>query len=295
MSAPMVKVRRVVTDSMEGLTLADYAQCSSRVVTVLGQNPGQFTGPGTNTYLVGSGSRRLLLDTGSGAAAYPAVLDRALAELCAGAQVDRVVVTHAHPDHVGGIGQVRARFGPVAVLKKRWPQADGEFAAAITPLEDGAVVGAEGATLRAIYTPGHAPDHLCFYLVEERALFTGDLVLGAGTAVIPEDSGDLGQYMASLERLCRLEIETIYPAHGPVVRRPKEKLRDYIAHRQLRERQILEVLANGPLEPIQIVRHIYQDVTPALHPAAESSVRSHLKKLVGEGRVARTARGFALA
>ncbi|HZC45623.1 MAG TPA: MBL fold metallo-hydrolase, partial [Candidatus Acidoferrum sp.] len=148
------------------------------------------------------------------------------------------------------------------------------------------VVHTEGATLRAVFTPGHAPDHLCYYLEEERALFTGDVVLGAGTTVIPDDSGDLGEYMDSLRRLLALDPETIYPAHGPVIRDPKGKIREYIAHRELRERQVLEALDGaGWLEAMAIVKKIYIDVPEYLHPAAASSVRSHLKKLVREGRV----------
>ena len=122
-------------------------------------------------------------------------------------------------------------------------------------------------------------------LEEERALFTGDVVLGAGTTVIPDDTGDLAQYMDSLRRLLELDLETIYPAHGPVIRNPKEKIREYIAHRELRERQILAALADGPLEAMAIVKKIYVDVPEYLHPAAANSVRSHLKKLEREARV----------
>src|SRR5260370_22654657 len=109
----------------------------------------------------------------------------------------------------------------------------------ISAIGHDAVVHTEGATLRAVFTPGHAPDHLCYVLEEESALFTGDVVLGAGTTVIPDDTGDLGQYMDSLRRLLELDLETIYPAHEPVIRNPKEKSRGDIDHRELRQRQIL--------------------------------------------------------
>ena len=119
-----------------------------------------------------------------------------------------------------------------------------------------------------------------------KALFTGDVVLGAGTTVIPDDTGDLAQYMDSLHRLLELDLETIYPAHGPVIRKPKEKIREYIAHRELRERQVLErAVRSEPLEVMAIVKKIYADVPEYLHPAAARSVRSHLKKLGNEGRV----------
>ncbi|HVA80908.1 MAG TPA: MBL fold metallo-hydrolase [Candidatus Binataceae bacterium] len=276
---------RIVTDSMIGMKLPDYARHSPRVATVLGHNPGPFTGPGTNTYIVGSSRRPMLLDTGQGVPIWADLLVDAMKELSHSSELDRIVVTHAHPDHDGGVAHARQRFGDVPVLKMPWPGHDKVAPDSITVIGADAVVEAEGVTLRAVHTPGHAPDHLCYYLVEERALFTGDVVLGAGTTVIPDDTGDLAQYMDSLHRLLELDLETIYPAHGPVIRNPKEKIREYIAHRELRDRQILEALAEAPLEVIAIVKKIYTDVPEYLHPAAARSVRSHLKKLGNEGRV----------
>jgi endoribonuclease LACTB2 len=284
---------RVVTDSMIGMALPDYARHSPRVATVLGKNPSPFTGPGTNTYIVGVGRRPILLDTGQGVAIYADLLGEGLKELANSERIDRIVLTHAHVDHIGGVKQVRARFGAIEALKMPW---EGHDAAAggITPIGHGAEVVGEGVTLVAIHTPGHSPDHLCYYLREEKALFTGDVVLGAGTTVIPEDTGDLGQYMDSLKRLLELDLETIYPAHGPVIREPKKKLREYIAHRELRERQVLDALRSGPADAMAIVKRIYTDVPEYLHQAAASSVRSHLKKLTREGRVTEHEGRFSL-
>jgi len=281
----MDKPVRIVTDSMIGMKLPDYARHSPRVATVLGHNPGPFTGPGTNTYLVGSSARPILLDTGQGVPIWGDLLVAALKELCGSSGLDRIVLTHAHADHIGGVKQARERFGEMEVIKMPWEGHDAAAGNRLTEIADGAVVKGEGLTLRAIHTPGHAPDHLCYYLDEERALFTGDVVLGAGTTVIPDDTGDLGQYMDSLHRLLELDLDTIYPAHGPVIRKPKEKIREYIAHRELREQQVLEALSGGGLEVMAIVKKIYVDVPEYLHPAAASSVRSHLKKLAREGRV----------
>jgi endoribonuclease LACTB2 len=281
----MEKPVRIVTDSMIGMKLPDYARHSPRVATVLGHNPGPFTGPGTNTYLVGANARPILLDTGQGVPIWGDLLVTALKELCASSELDRIVLTHAHVDHIGGVKQAQERFGEMEVIKMPWVGHDAAAGNRLTAIADGAVVKGEGLTLRAIHTPGHAPDHLCYYLDEERALFTGDVVLGAGTTVIPDDTGDLGQYMDSLHRLLKLDLETIYPAHGPVIRKPKEKIREYIAHRELREQQVLEALSGGALEVMAIVKKIYVDVPEYLHPAAASSVRSHLKKLGREGRV----------
>ena len=275
---------RVVTDSMIGLKMPQYQRISPRVATVLGMNPSPFTGPGTNTYIVGTSKRPILLDTGQGVAIYPDLLETGLKELSGSDELDQIVLTHAHVDHLGGVRQVTERFGEMPVLKMPWEGHDAP-AGEITAIGHDAVVRTEGATLRAVFTPGHAPDHLCYYLDEERALFTGDVVLGAGTTVIPDDTGDLGEYMDSLRRLLELELETIYPAHGPVIRNPKEKIGEYIAHRELRERQVIVALGDGPLEAMAIVKKIYVDVPEYLHPAAASSVRSHLKKLQREGRV----------
>src|SRR5690242_4310891 len=216
---------RIVTDSMIGMKLPDYARHSERVATVLGHNPSAFTGPGTNTYLLGKGGRPILLDTGQGVPIWAELLETAVRELCHADGIDQIVLTHAHVDHIGGVKQVREKYGEMPILKKPWPGHDHPAGAPITAIEDAAVVRGRDVTLRAVHTPGHAPDHLCYYLEEEKALFTGDVVLGAGTTVIPDDTGDLLDYMNSLRRLLELDLAAIYPAHGPVIRNPREKIR----------------------------------------------------------------------
>ena len=242
---------------MLGLSMPDIDRWSERVIDVLGQNPGPFTGPGTNTYIVGTGERRLLLDAGQGVDEHVDLLAKALDELASGATIETVALTHAHPDHMGGLEKVVERFRPDAVKKKPWPEWD--RGASFETIDDDAELRVEGATLRAIHTPGHARDHLCYYLVEEKAVFTGDVVLGAGTTVIPRD-GDLGDYLASLRRLLELDLEVLYPAHGPAIRDPYGKINEYLAHRALREQQILEGLAAGlrgclRLGPTDLRRH----------------------------------------
>jgi len=275
--------RRVVKDSMLGLDMPDLDRWSDRVGVVLGQNPGPFTGPGTNTYLVGTGRRPLLLDTGQGIDSYVPLLERGLHELCGATELQEIVLTHGHPDHIGGVEKIRRRFGELRVSKKPWEGHDP--ALEIRPIEEGAVIETEGATLRALWTPGHAWDHLCFYLDEDKALFTGDVVLGAGTTVIPPD-GDLSDYLASLRRILALDLAVIYPAHGPVIRNPREKVEQYLAHRQLREEQILDGLRAGLRTTRALVERIYTDVPAFLHGAAGVSVEAHLRKLVKDGLVA---------
>jgi ribonuclease/clavin/mitogillin len=272
--------QRVVTSSMIGMAMADIERWSERVVVVLGQNPGPFTGPGTNTYLVGTGARRILLDTGQGVDAWVGLLERAMREHCGGAELERIVVTHAHPDHHGGVRDVFDRFGALPLLKKPWPAND--MGLPVEAIDHGAVIETEGATLQAHWTPGHAEDHLCFYLREERALFTGDVVLGAGTTVIPPE-GDLQDYLDSLARLLELDIDVIFPAHGPAIREPHRKIREYIAHRELRDAQILEAIDAGLHRVEEMVAKIYVDVPAFLHAAAGVSVSSHLRRFGKQG------------
>ncbi len=263
------------------------ARLTPKVHRVLGMNPSSFTGPGTNTYLVGMDGREpLLIDTGIGLELWHELLAAHLAE-CAAPPLARCLMTHGHPDHVGGVADVRRLHPGLPLHKHPWPARDGQAGVPFLALADGDVVAGEGFTLRAIHTPGHAPDHLCFYLEEERALFTGDVILGVGTTVIPREGGDLGHYLDSLRRLQALDLARIYPGHGPVIDEPQEKIAYYLAHRLARERQILDELSRGAGTVEAIVRSIYRDYPPNLHAAAAQSVGAHLDKLEREGRVQR--------
>lgn len=271
---------RIVQGNMIGLSMPDIDRWSDRVETVLGQNPGPFTGPGTNTYIVGTGKAPLLLDTAQGLESYLPLLQKALGERT----LSEIVATHAHPDHIGGCPQIRDAFGALPVKKRPWPGQDAKVGDDLVAIDHGDVVETEGATLEAVHTPGHAEDHLCFLLREERAIFTGDVVLGAGTTVIPEHGGDLLDYMNSLRHLLELEPSVLYPAHGPAITDASGKIREYIAHRELREQQIVDLLQKGVAEVTEMVEEMYADVPKFLHPAAGTSVRSHLRKLEREGR-----------
>ncbi|MGH0034851.1 MAG: MBL fold metallo-hydrolase [Myxococcota bacterium] len=273
---------------MLGLEMPDVDTWSERVVVALGQNPGAFTGPGTNTYLIGTGPRRILLDPGDGRDEYWPVLERAL-EVAGAEGIEAIVLTHGHPDHIGGVEGALARHGDVPVHKYPWPELDARYPFPQQPLADGARVRTEGATLRAVFTPGHCQDHCCFVLEEENALFTGDNVLGVGTTIIPAKGGSLLDYMGSLERLEAEGPGRIYPAHGPLVEDGRAKVREYIDHRLDRERQILEAMDRGAERVMEIVRSVYAAYPEALHAAAGQSVTSHLLKLEAEGRATRDA------
>jgi glyoxylase-like metal-dependent hydrolase (beta-lactamase superfamily II) len=273
---------------MWGMKAPDIERWSPRVVVVRGQNPGPFTGPGTNTYLVGTGSRPFLIDTGSGEPSYLPVLERALAQEVQTDAPGDVLLTHVHADHIGGVAGVLGRYGKRRVSKMPWPGKDERYGLTLEPIRAGDVFRTDGATLRAIHSPGHAQDHICFYLEEERALFTGDVVLGAGTTVIPLDGGDMGLYLESLARMLELALARIYPGHGPFIADPTAKLHEYIAHRRDREAQIVAAARAGATTVERMVERIYTDTPRALWPAAGQSVLSHLLKLERERRAVRS-------
>jgi glyoxylase-like metal-dependent hydrolase (beta-lactamase superfamily II) len=247
---------------------------------ILGQNPGLRTGRGTNTYLLGR-ERLILIDAGAGVPAYDPLLREAV-DAARGA-LSLILVTHGHQDHIGGTAAVQ-RMYPRGLARK-FPGA--ESPSAFEPILPGEPIQVDSNTLVPIHTPGHATDHLCFYWPEEHALFSGDLILGEGTAVIPRNGGSLTQYLKSLERLRSLDIHRIYPGHGPVIPDPQAKITEYIEHRRMRERQVLEALRAGARTIREMVARIYADVPEERHRLAEESVWNHLVKLEEERRVRR--------
>jgi len=256
---------------------------SSRVVRVLGCNPGPMTLQGTNTYLLGTGTSRLLVDSGEGVPGWGAALRGVLEEQ--GCRVEHLLLTHWHPDHVGGAAEVQEMAGGRCTIHK-WPrEGDKELMGGleVRALQEGQVLGVEGAEVEVVHTPGHTPDHLALHLREEGALLTGDCILGEGTAVFES----LHHYMNSLDRILCLGPRRLYPGHGPVVEEPGPKIEYYIKHRREREEQVLACLSSGPLTSMAIVEAVYTTTPPDLHKAANVNVLHHLDKLEVEGRVVR--------
>jgi glyoxylase-like metal-dependent hydrolase (beta-lactamase superfamily II) len=246
-------------------------------------NPGPITGDGNWTWLVG-GRVPTLIDAGTGDARHVAGVEQALG----GRTLAQVLVTHAHVDHASGAPTLAGRFGDPRFRKLPWPERDVKWPVHWLPLADGDVVDAGDTTLTAVHTPGHAPDHLCFWHEDSRTLFCGDLAAKGTTIWIPARlQGDLTDYLASLERVLALEPARLLPAHGPVIDDPRPLLRNYIEHRREREEQILAALGAGDTTADQIVARVYRGLKETSVPLAVESVTSHLLKLEREGRAGR--------
>ncbi|KAI0474261.1 metallo-beta-lactamase superfamily protein [Xylaria cf. heliscus] len=261
--------------------LPEVERLSPACIRILGGNPGKFQLQGTNTYLVGTGARRLLIDTGEGKPSWQAALERVLAE--EKATVQAALLTHWHHDHTQGVPQL-LQLVPDAAVYKCAP------AAGQLDIADGQVFAVDGATLTAVHTPGHTTDHMAFVLREEDALFTGDNVLGHGTAVFE----DLGIYLSSLAKMETLVSGRAYPGHGAVLPQARAKIAEYISHRQQRELQVIATLgsakdppsaAAAAWDPMELVKVIYRDVPEELHVPASHGVVLILKKLLEEDKV----------
>jgi glyoxylase-like metal-dependent hydrolase (beta-lactamase superfamily II) len=249
---------------------------------ILAPNPSLMTGPGTNTYLVGIDEVAVI---------DPGPLDNGHIEAIIGASMGErikwVVLTHTHPDHWPAARKLVKLTGATLAAMPRPPKDDKFDLKVDRVLHDGDLIDGTEWGLVVMHTPGHAPNHACLLLEEERVLFTGDHVLnGTTTVVSPNRGGDMVAYLASCQRLRAIKrLARICPAHGDVIEDPYAKLDEYIAHRAARERQILAALKKGPRKIPEIVAAIYTETPDGLIEMAQRQVHAHLLKLKSEGKV----------
>lgn len=250
---------------------------STRVRRITCPNPGVMTGPGTNTYLVGS-DEVAVIDPGPD---QPEHLD-AIAH-AVGDRVRWIVVTHTHPDHSPGAEPLRQRLRPDVLVLGFEPREGFDPDASIG---DGHTIDADEFTLRAVHTPGHAANHLCYLLEDERLLFSGDHIMNGSTVVITPPDGNMATYFDSLDRVRSLRLRAIAPGHGPLIEDPVGKIDEYLAHRRQREEKVAAALAaaGGPVTVADLLPVAYDDVDEFRHRIASSSLWAHLQKLVADGR-----------
>lgn len=246
---------------------------SPMVRRVLAPNPGVMTGPGTNTYLVGI-DEVAVIDPGVDDAGH---LD-AIAG-CGGDRIRWILCTHTHPDHSPGAAALKKRTGAEVLA---FDSRDG--LEVDTSIGDGFRIEATEFRLRAVHTPGHASNHLCYLLEEERLLFSGDHIMQGSTVVIAPPDGDMSAYLDSLARVRGLRLRSIAPGHGHLMNNPTQVIDDYVSHRLEREQQVLDALEAGDSTTAEIVTRLYVDLIEELVPRAQQSVHAHLRKLAADGR-----------
>lgn len=245
------------------------------VQRVVAPNPGPYTGPGTNTWILDAGPVVVVIDPGPDDDAHLAALNQRIGSGTVGV----VLVTHSHPDHL----PLAERFAaPHHATVRRYPE-----------LGDGDVLRVGNLNVTALHTPGHSADHLSFWLADDRALFSGDLVLGRGSSMVTYPEGDVAAYLRSLERLKGLDPRTLFPGHWDPVTDAMGKLEEYRQHRLEREAQVLSEVRRGRGTAEELTRRVYgPELGGDLRVAAEMTLRAHLKKLVDGGLVrARVVKG----
>lgn len=283
---------RALVPHLQGMTEPAYGipeTLEPGVVRVTANNPSPFTNTGTQSYIVGT-TDVAVIDPGPPGDAHLAALLAAID----GRPLRAIMCTHNHRDHSPLAAALKAATGapivgcaPLAVDLGARPDAafDADYAADRV-LADGDSVAGEGWTLVAVATPGHTSNHLCFALAESGALFSGDHVMGWSTSIVSPPDGDMGDYMASLDKLLSRDDRVYYPGHGPAVERPQRLARSMLGHRKHREGAILRLLQAGQRNIGVMVETMYSGLDPRMHPAAARSVLAHLIDLRRRGVVA---------
>ncbi len=278
----------------QGLGNASYSitpgrpvRLSDRVIRVTANNSGVMTGPGTNTYLIGGGPRNewAVIDPGPSLGPHIAAILEA-----APGPIRWIIVTHTHPDHSPAAVELRARTGAQVLGQiARHPQTQDPSFAPDRLLEHGErLMIDEDTTLQVFHTPGHASNHLCYLLEQERLLFTGDHVMQTSTVVIGPPDGDMSAYLESLRALLKVNLDWLAPGHGFLMANPHRALEGIIAHRLRREAKVMDAMAElAPAKTDALLARVYDDVGANLHAMARRSLTAHLLKLELDGRVIR--------
>jgi glyoxylase-like metal-dependent hydrolase (beta-lactamase superfamily II) len=293
---------------------------SPRIQRLLAPNPSPFTFRGTGVYIVGDAKNVAVIDPGPNEPGHIASLLAAID----GRKVDHIFITHTHRDHSPAAAPLKAATGaktygygphiffpihpqlarepaagtfPISVLRTHGEggavpeegivdeSGDRDFAPDVT-VRDGDVISGDAYALQCVFTPGHTSNHMCYALEEDKALFTGDHVMGWSTTVVAPPDGDMGDYLRSLEKLIARRDHILYPTHGSPIAKPGSFLRAYLAHRRMRETQIARALHRGRETVPALVETLYAGLNPALRRAATLTVEAHLKHMIEEGRVA---------
>ena len=245
----------------------------------------------TNCYLIYTSEELLIIDPGSPYEDEQEALANSVAALVAeGRKVREIVLTHMHPDHVGGVRALQERFGELTVAAHRLTAEPLAGSVQVDRLiEDDDVIGLTGTPtirLQALHTPGHARGHLCFHEARTGTLISGDNIVGLGSVLIEPGEGNMRDYLQSLERMRQLpDLSVIFGGHGPAMGNPYRKIDEYMSHRLEREQNILRAVAEGATTVKDIVARVYTDVSPKSHPMAERAVLAHLDKLIEDGAI----------
>lgn len=255
-------------------------------------NPGPKTLSGTHSFVVGH-HPAYVIDPGPAIKDYLGAMAQWVTEQ--NIVVEGILLTHSHPDHAPGAPLLAGMLDAPVLASADMPEDIARGLCADALLNDGDTLRVAGDVLRVVATPGHAHDHIAFWLEGARVLFAGDTILGEGTTVIAPPEGDMSLYMQTLERIRELRPYLIAPGHGPLIRDPGAKLEEYVAHRRQREEQIIQALERGPATIEELVARVYADVDPGLHGLAAGSVEAQLIKLTREGRAAERGNLYALA
>jgi glyoxylase-like metal-dependent hydrolase (beta-lactamase superfamily II) len=259
---------------------------------VIANNPGPYTYTGSGTYIIGTGEVAVI-DPGPD---DPVHLDALMAALD-GERVSHILITHTHSDHCGGAHAFAARSGapilgygahPVREKEHDAPALDEGADYAFKPdkdIREGAAIEGPNWRLVAVHTPGHLSNHLCFAFPEQKALFTGDHIMGWATTVVAPPDGDMTAYIDSLDILLARDDAIYFPTHGAPIENPHRFVRAVRTHRLMRDAQIIEQLKKGRTGIKEIVAVMYADIDKRLHGAAALNVLAHLIRLVRIGTV----------